>query len=188
MRPRRDLYAIYATCSRPARDLYATYTRLARSGRDLGAIWARSVCDLALSPGVSDCRRAAGFRRTSPRLQTVQDCCRVPSHFHRPKSPSNLIRRYALNSLEVVLSVAEWKKRCRKVSPMSRWCRNDVAIVSPDVAMVSPDVAVVSRWCRKCRAAVTRCRHDNFFKYPHGFGGLSRGPTPPPTLWPSTRR
>ena len=105
-RPRRDLYAIYATCSRPARDLYATYTRLARSGHDLGAIWARSVCDLALSLGVSDCRRAAGFRRTSPRLQTVRDCCRVPSHFHRPKSPSNLIRRYALNTLEVVWSVA----------------------------------------------------------------------------------
>ena len=106
MRPRRDLYAIYATCSRPARDLYATCTRLARSGRDLGAIWARSVCDLALSPGVSDCRRVAGFCRTSPRLQTVRDCCRVPSHFYRPKSPSNLIRRYALNTLEVVWSVA----------------------------------------------------------------------------------
>ena len=94
----------------------------------------------------------------SPDVADVAECCRASSHFQRPKSPSNLIRRYALNSLEVVLSVAEVSQRCRKVSPMSRWCRSDVAIVSPDVAAMSPDVAAMSPWCRQmsrwCRGGV----------------------------------
>ena len=101
------------------------------------------------------CRRMS---RVVADVADVAECCRASSHFQQPKSPSNLIRRYALNSLEVVWSVAEVSQRCRKVSPMSRWCRSNVAIVSPDVAVVSPDVAAMSRWCRQmslwCRGGV----------------------------------
>ena len=116
----------------------------------------------------------------SPDVADVAESCQASSHFHRPKSPSNLIRRYGLNSLEVVWSVAAMSQRYRKVSPMSQGvadvavvsqrcrdsvarCRGGVARCRSDVAMVSPDVAVVSRWRRGCRGAVTRCRLDDFF-------------------------
>ena len=72
---------------------------------------------------MSECRHKAasptiaGLPDVAERRRGCRLFCRVPSHFHLPKSPSNIIRRYALNTLEVVWSVAEMSQQCHKVSP-----------------------------------------------------------------------
>ena len=170
-----------------SRDVAAVSPRCRQVSQRRREVSPRCRCGVAgCRGGVAGCRRCRGVlpsvKSLSPTKVTQQSYQKVC--FEQFGSGMECRRGVAAMS-QGVADVAVVSQQCR--DSVAR-CRSGVARCRSDVAMVSPDVAVVSRWCRKCRAAVTRCRHDNFFKYPHGFGGLSRGPTPPPTLWPSTRR
>ena len=102
--------------------------------------------------GVAGCRRCRGVlpsvKSLSPTKVTQQSYQKVCFE----QFGSGLERR------RDVAAMSQMSQPCRKVSPMSRWCRSDVALVSPDVAVVSPDVAAMSRWCRQmsrwCRGGV----------------------------------
>ena len=170
----RDLRDLLATCSQSICDLHATCAIWARSGRDLGAICVRSC----LEPW---CVRLSAGRRISPNVAEVVDCSRLlPSA--KSLSPTKVTQQSYQkvcfeqfgSGTECRQGVAAMSQGVADVAVVSQRCRDSVARCRSDVAMVSPDVAVVSRWCRECRGAVTRRRHDDFFKYTHGVGGSVR--------------